>query len=85
MATLTVQVSTVPIAPPEPAEVGFGSAFVGGLDALLTVLGGLLIGIGAVLPFAVAFGVPAAVVIYLLRRRRRVTRTNGTQRLIEFY
>ena len=75
LATLTVQVSTVPIAPPAPAEAGFGSAFIGGLDALLTVLGGLMVGIGAVLPFAVAFGVPAAVVIYLLRRRRRAARS----------
>ncbi len=76
MATLTVQVATVPIAPPKPEEAGFLSALAGGWDALLTVLGGFLIAVGAVLPFAVALGVPAAVVVYLLRRRRRVTRMN---------
>lgn len=76
LATLTVQVATVPIAAPEPEKTGFLSAFAGGWNALLTVLGGILIGVGAVLPFVVALGVPAAAVIYLLRRRRRVTRMN---------
>jgi hypothetical protein len=76
LATLTVQVSTVPIAPPVPEKAGFLSALSGGWNALLTVLGGILIAIGAVLPFVVALGVPAAVVIYVLRRRKRVTRMN---------
>jgi hypothetical protein len=76
LATLTVQVSTVPIAPPAPEEAGFGSAFVGGWNAMITVLGGLLIGIGAVLPFVLVLALPAALVIYLVRRRRGVTRTN---------
>jgi hypothetical protein len=76
LATLTVQVSTVPIAPPVPEKAGFLGALSGGWNALLTVLGGILIAIGAVLPFAVALGVPAAVVIYVLRRRKRVTRMN---------
>lgn len=75
LATLTVQVSTVPIAPPEPQKAGFGSAFVGGWNALLAVLGGILVGLGAVLPFVLVLGVPAAVVIYVWRKRRRVTRT----------
>ncbi|MDX3657338.1 DUF4349 domain-containing protein [Streptomyces sp. ID05-26A] len=76
MATLTVQVATVPIAPPKPEEAGFLSALSGGWSALLAVLNGILIAFGALLPFLVALGVPAAVVIYLLRRRRRVTRMN---------
>jgi hypothetical protein len=76
MATLTVQVSTVPIAAPAKEEAGFLSAFTGGWNALLAVLRGVLIGVGAVLPFAVALGVPAAAVIYVLRRRKRITRTN---------
>ncbi|MDX8034554.1 DUF4349 domain-containing protein [Lentzea sp. BCCO 10_0856] len=76
LATLTVQVATVPIAPPEPEKAGFLSALAGGWNALLTVLGGILIAVGAVLPFVVALGVPAAAVIYLLRRRKRVTRMN---------
>lgn len=76
LATLTVQVATVPIVAPEPEKAGFLSALAGGWNALLTVLGGILIGVGAVLPFAVALGAPAAVVIFLLRRRKRVTRMN---------
>ncbi|MFI1820179.1 DUF4349 domain-containing protein [Lentzea sp. NPDC020367] len=76
MATLTVQVATVPIAPPEPEKAGFLSALAGGWSALLAVLNGILIAAGALLPFVVALGVPAAVVIYVLRRRRRVTRMN---------
>ncbi|WP_177220923.1 DUF4349 domain-containing protein [Lentzea xinjiangensis] len=75
LATLTVQVATKPVAPPEQREAGFLSALAGGWNALLAVLGGLLIGLGAALPFLVALGVPAAVVVYLLRRRKRVTRT----------
>ncbi|HEX7302583.1 DUF4349 domain-containing protein [Lentzea sp.] len=76
LATLTVQVSTVPVAPPKPEEAGFLSALAGGWDALVTVLGGILVAVGAVLPFVVFLGVPAAVVVYLLRRRKRVTRMN---------
>ena len=76
LATLTVQVSRVAIAPPPPAEAGFGSAFIGGWNALLAVLGGILIGVGAVLPFVLVLAVPAVIGIYLVRRRRSVTRTN---------
>ncbi|GLY53891.1 lipoprotein [Lentzea sp. NBRC 102530] len=76
MATLTVQVATVPIAPPEPEKAGFLSALSGGWNALLAVLNGILIAFGALLPFLVVLAVPTAAVIYLLRRRRRVTRMN---------
>ncbi|SDN72482.1 DUF4349 domain-containing protein [Lentzea jiangxiensis] len=76
MATLTVDVATTPIAPPEEEKVGFLGALAGGWDALVAVTGVVLIGIGAVLPFLVALGVPAAAVVYLMRRRKRVTRTS---------
>ncbi|MFJ8960624.1 DUF4349 domain-containing protein [Lentzea sp. NPDC102401] len=76
MATLTVRVATVPIAAPEPEKVGFFGALAGGWDALVAVVGVILIGVGAMLPFLVALGVPAALVVYLLRKRRRVTRMN---------
>jgi fructose-specific phosphotransferase system IIC component len=46
----------------------------GGWNALVAVVGVILIGVGAMLPFLVALGVPAALVVYLLRKRRRVTR-----------
>ncbi|WP_170176310.1 DUF4349 domain-containing protein [Lentzea flaviverrucosa] len=76
LATLTVRVATVPIAAPEPEKVGFFGALAGGWDALVTVVGVILVGVGAMLPFVVALGVPAALVVHLLRKRRRVTRMN---------
>lgn len=76
MATLTVQVATVPIAAPEPEKTGFLGALAGGWNALVAVVGVILIAVGATLPFVVVLGVPAAAVIYVLRRRKRVTRTN---------
>lgn len=76
LATLTVQVSVTPIAPPEPAEAGFGSAFVAGWDAVVEVLKGITVVVGALLPFLLVLALPAAGVIYVLRRRKRVTRTN---------
>lgn len=76
MATLTVRVATVPIAAPEPEETGFLSALEGGWNAFTGTVNVILIGLGAMLPFLVALGVPAAAVIYVLRRRRRVTQTN---------
>jgi hypothetical protein len=76
LATLTVRVATVPIAAPEPEKVGFLGALAGGWNALVTVVGVILIGVGAMLPFVVALGVPAAAVVYVLRRRKRVTRMN---------
>ncbi|MFI6098764.1 DUF4349 domain-containing protein [Lentzea sp. NPDC051213] len=75
MATLTVQVSTTPLAPPQEKKAGFGGAFAAGWDALGTAFRWITVGVGGLLPFLLVLGVPAAVVIYLLRRRR-VTRTN---------
>ena len=76
LATLTVQVSTTPIAPPEPAKAGFVGAFLGGWDAVVEFLRWITVAVGALLPFVLVLAPPAAVVIYVLRRRRRVTRTN---------
>ncbi|GAB2824429.1 DUF4349 domain-containing protein [Lentzea nigeriaca] len=76
LATLTVQISTVPIAPPAPEETGFFSAFLSGWHAVVTIFKAITVGVGALLPFVLVLGVPAAAVIYVLRRRRRVTRTN---------
>ncbi|MFC3892226.1 DUF4349 domain-containing protein [Lentzea rhizosphaerae] len=76
LATLTVRVATVPIAPPAEEEVGFFGALAGGWNALVTVVGVILVGVGAMLPFVVALGIPAAAVVYVLRRRKRVTRMN---------
>jgi hypothetical protein len=76
MATLTVQVSTVPIAPPEQEKAGFGGAFLAGWHAMLTLLRWITVAVGALLPFVLVLALPAAAVIYVLRRRKRVTRTN---------
>ncbi|MGW4207091.1 DUF4349 domain-containing protein [Lentzea sp. NPDC004789] len=76
MATLTVQVSTVPIAPAEPEKAGFGGAFLAGWHAMLTLLRWITVALGALLPFVLVLALPAAAVIYVLRRRKRVTRTN---------
>ncbi|MEU0877881.1 DUF4349 domain-containing protein [Lentzea sp. NPDC005914] len=76
LATLTVQVATVPIAPPEPEKAGFVGAFLGGWDAVVEFLRWITVAVGALLPFVLVLAVPAAVVIYVLRRRKRVTRTN---------
>ena len=76
LATLTVRVATAPIAPPAEEKVGFFGALAGGWNALVTVVGVILVGVGAMLPFVVALGVPAAAVVYVLRRRKRVTRMN---------
>jgi hypothetical protein len=76
LATLTVQVSTTPITPPAPEKAGFGGAFLAGWDAVLEFLRWITVAVGALLPFVLVLAVPAAVVIYVVRRRRRVTRTN---------
>lgn len=76
LATLTVQVSTVPIAPPAPVEAGFGSAFLSGWDAVVAVFKAITVVIGAVLPFVLVLALPVTALIYVLRRRKRVTRTN---------
>lgn len=76
LATLTVQVSTTPITPPAPEKAGFGGAFLAGWDAVVEFLRWITVAVGALLPFVLVLAVPAAVVIYVVRRRRRVTRTN---------
>ncbi|MEU7481537.1 DUF4349 domain-containing protein [Lentzea sp. NPDC042327] len=75
LATLTVQVSTTPIAPPAPERTGFGDAFVAGWNALVHVLRLVLVGVGGLLPFVLVLGVPTVAVIFWLRRRKRVTPT----------
>jgi len=69
MSTLTVSLDSVP---PSPAAARGG--FVGGLEsgwnALVSFVGSALVVIGALLPWLVAVGVPALIVIVILRRRR---------------
>ncbi|MFB9235175.1 DUF4349 domain-containing protein [Plantactinospora siamensis] len=54
---------------------GFLAGLGGGWEALREVVGVLLIVLGALLPFALVFGVPALLAAWLVRRRRRRTAT----------
>jgi hypothetical protein len=72
MATLTVSVSQKSAVAPEERD-GFIGAVLTGWNVLVTGLGWIVIALGAILPFAVVLGIPAAGVIYLVRRRRRIT------------
>ncbi|WP_282947008.1 DUF4349 domain-containing protein [Cellulomonas endometrii] len=86
LSTLRVSIWTAPQreAPPEPAPEPRGG-FLGGLesgwDALVTVLGGLVLVLGVLLPWLAAAGVLGAgyvaVVRSLRRRRARVSDTGG--------
>lgn len=69
MATLTVTLDATPIAPAE-ARGGFLGGLEAGWGALVSFLATALVVIGALLPWAVAIGVPATLVVVLLRRRR---------------
>lgn len=77
----TVEMSTVRMSIVEedkPGPVDDSAGFLGGLSsgwhAFLVVLSALLTAIGAVLPFVVAFGVPAGLLVWQLRRRARARR-----------
>ncbi|MFD2467016.1 DUF4349 domain-containing protein [Amycolatopsis silviterrae] len=54
-----------------PAEAGgFLSGLAGGWDAFVAFCGGLVRVLGVLLPFLVAFGIPAAALVWWFRRRR---------------
>ncbi|SHE49730.1 DUF4349 domain-containing protein [Streptoalloteichus hindustanus] len=61
-----------------PTSGGDADGFVGGLGAgwraFTAAVGAALTALGAMLPFLVALGVPAAGVLWVLRRRRRTAR-----------
>lgn len=70
MATLTVSLETQPVTIVE-ARGGFLGGLESGWNALVAFVGGLLVALGALLPWAIALGIPAVIVVMLLRRRRR--------------
>jgi len=76
LATITVDVAlrTTP-APPQVAAGGFVGGLGHGWHALVAVVTGLLVGLGALLPFAATgalIGVPAWFVLRRMRRTRRL-------------
>jgi hypothetical protein len=78
LSTITISVRQVGTTPAVVAEeVGFTSALGAGWDALLVALRWVLVVLGAVLPFVVVLGVPAAVVLYL-RRKRKIAQAAST-------
>lgn len=71
MSTVTVEVSrTDTPAPPPEDQASFLSALAGGWHALIATLNGIGVGLGALLPFVLVIGIPAAVVYLVIRRRK---------------
>ena len=68
MATVTLSIST---SAPPAGSGGFLTGLAACWDGFLVFCGGLVRVVGMVLPFAVVFGVPAGVLAWWLRRRRR--------------
>jgi hypothetical protein len=72
LSTITVHIGQSPTAAAPPAAAGGG--FIGGLSAgwrsFVGVLGGAVMVLGALLPYLVGIGGPAALVWWLVRRRR---------------
>ena len=71
MSTISVDVSRKDAPPPPPVEqASFLSALGSGWNALIATLNGIGVGLGALLPFALVIGIPAAVVYVVIRRRK---------------
>jgi hypothetical protein len=74
LSTVTLQVTKNVPAPP-PVQQAAGGGFLSGLDggwgAFGDVVGALATAFGALLPFLVALGIPAGLVLYFRRKRRK--------------
>jgi hypothetical protein len=72
MSTISLQVTAEEVViAKEEAPGGFLGGLAGGWDAFLTFGGGLLTVLGAMAPFLLVFGIPAVVLVWWLRKRRR--------------
>ncbi len=71
MSTISVQIKAEAVAAAEESRGGFFGGLTDGWDAFLTFGGGLLTVIGAMAPFLLVFGIPAAALVWWLRKRRR--------------
>jgi hypothetical protein len=74
-AVLLGPAAKAPVTKEGPA--GFIGGLAGGWHALLASLAVLLTVLGAILPWLLALGIPAAVVVYLVRRRTLLVRAGG--------
>jgi hypothetical protein len=74
MSTVAVHIGQSHTTPPPPPAAAAGGGFVGGLSAgwhsFVAVLRGVVMVLGALLPYLLGFGVPAALVWWYVRRRR---------------
>jgi hypothetical protein len=78
LATVSVTLtaaSAPPVTPPPPGQAGFLDGLRGGWHGLVVAGRGVLLVIGAVLPFLAVLAVPAAVLLWWLRRRRAAARS----------
>ncbi|WET80100.1 DUF4349 domain-containing protein [Amycolatopsis sp. QT-25] len=71
MSTISLQVKAETVVAEEESRSGFFGGLTNGWDAFLTFGGGLLTVLGAMVPFLLVFGVPAAALVWWLRKRRR--------------
>lgn len=72
LSTITVSLAGPKAKAAEKAETGFLVGLKGGWKAFVVSMTVLLTVLGALLPWLVAFGVPLAVLLVVLRRRRKV-------------
>lgn len=74
LATLSVHLFSPKLAPPSPGPTDFWSGLVAGWNALLTFVGGVVIGFGVAVPWLVVLALLAAVVWWIVRARARRAR-----------
>lgn len=78
LSTLTVSLDAEP-ATPVAARGGFVGGLESGWNALVTFVGMLLVALGALLPWAIALGVPTVIALVVITRRRRRTVASATE------
>jgi hypothetical protein len=77
--TLVLLGPEAPAAVPDDEPTGFLGGLKGGWDSLVASLAVLLTVLGALLPWAIALGLPAWGVLYLTRRYRRTRAASAQQ------
>ncbi|WP_344342944.1 DUF4349 domain-containing protein [Agrococcus versicolor] len=70
LSTITVSIASEAIEPAAPAT--FVDGLVAGWESVVAVAGAALVAAGAALPWLVVLAIPAAILVVVLRRRRRI-------------